>query len=129
MLHVNIVQILEQTEVWVARGGIKIPLARMDAEHRRNTLEMLRRRADYQRSMYYLTQEQTYANAPDDVYCVFEQEMAMALDDRAIDWLERRPLVKELMRLVKLDESNSPHIVDGEVVVHAVTTGQRQLEK
>lgn len=123
----NIVQLFEQNKVWVTAYRIPLRLTEMDAEHRANTLAMLRRRAAYQMMMYFRVKERNEIlrmlrfGGPDDdgMGDMFDQR---ALEEDPKAWLERRPLVMELARLVKLDE-DAANTVDGEIVGEKVEIG------
>lgn len=97
-------ELLDQDKIWLTADRMPIALVEMDAQHRRNTLAMLRRRAEYLRRAYVWCALRARDLIPDrEIY-----------DDPAA-WLERRPLVKELARLVDLDEHPT---VDGELVMN-----------
>lgn len=115
----NTKQLLDQDRVWQTRDGMPIALEEMDPGHRANTLAFLRRRADYLAKAYaYCEAVGVFFDAPDDVFDAWMAENERALRDGAQAWLERRPLVIALARLVGLD-ARGP-VVDGEVVVHAL---------
>lgn len=110
MTRMNTMELLDQNVVWRTGDGILIRLEDMDAEHRRNTLAMLRRRAEYQYTAYAFCELRLMVNAPDEDY-----DEWVSITDSPQVWLERRPLIIELARLVKKDELEQ-NTVDGEVV-------------
>lgn len=115
-------QLFDQNVFWIAAGGVKLRLTQMDATHRANTLALLRRRAEYNHMMYHIEEETEFLNAPDDVYDEWLRQSALSLRDDPVEWLERRPLVIELARLVKLDQDEAI-TVDGEVVPQKLEIG------
>lgn len=117
----NTRDLLEQDEVWLTADRMPIQLADMDSGHRFNTLAFLRRRAAYLAKAYVYCEERIFLSAPDDVYEQWVVERAQALVDGPEAWLERRPLVRELARLVALD--GQPDVVDGEVVMTELSAG------
>jgi hypothetical protein len=111
----NTYMLLRQSAVWQTRDGMPIPLDEMDPQHRANTLRFLRRRADYLRTAYYWVAGRIFAEAPDEVWAQHEQDMTLALEPPAAAWLETKPLIIELARLVRKDELDA-NSIDGEVV-------------
>lgn len=114
-------QLLEQDQIWLTADRMPLLLTEMDAGHRRNTLAMLRRRAAYLMRAYDWCEQRTFLSAPDDVLAQYEAERDRAVHEPASAWLERRPLIRELARLVALD--GQPDVVDGEIVQHELTAG------
>lgn len=112
----NTKQLLDQDQIWRTRDGMPIPLTRMDPGHRAATLAFLRRRAHYLAEAYAFCEMRTFADAPDEVFNDWMAHNERAIKDGAQAWLERRPLVIALARLVAEDERGP--VVDGEVVVH-----------
>ena len=111
----NLVSLLDQNEIWQTADRVVIRLTEMDPTHRRNTLALLRRRAQYNHMMYHRVEEQIMLSAPDDVYNEWWSTSSKSLMDDPAAWLERRPLVIELARLVRLDE-DAAITADGEIV-------------
>jgi hypothetical protein len=116
----NTYELFEQDKIWITADRMSILLVEMDAEHRRNTLAMLRRRAAYQMKQYNFCELQAVLrmalrgmDLPDD--SAFDPEMALEPEE----WLERRPLIIELARLVAKDELDA-NTVEGEVVVKEI---------
>ena len=100
---------MEQDEVWITADRMPLKLEEMDPEHRRNTLAMLRRRATFLMRAY--------------LYCEIEDIRERGAPQRPLDgtvevydspeaWLERRPLVRALARLVRSDEAIDAEVVD-----------------
>lgn len=105
VIRLPLTAILEQDEWWRTGDGMPIKLTTMDPEHRANTLAFLRRRADSLQIQHWWW---LFGDAPDDV---FDEAHRLEIEEPAEEWLQRRPLVQELTRLVLLDGS-----VEGELV-------------
>jgi hypothetical protein len=108
--------LLDQDVYWITADRLRIRLIEMDEHHRAATLAMLRRRAEYQRKIYYMVLGQKiYGDAPDEVMAELEADTDRALEMTAEAWLESRPLIIALARLVHEDEQRA-NTVDGEVL-------------
>jgi hypothetical protein len=103
-------QLLDQHLVWMTADRRLIPFVEMDATHRRDTLAMLRRRAAYIMGGYIWCQQRSEHYHP--------LSLVGELTDEASEWLERRPLVTELARLVAIDDREAAHgaAIDAEIV-------------
>lgn len=100
--------ILGQSEWWRTADGMPIKLTTMEPEHRRNTLAFLRRRSESLRTHHWWL---LFGEAPDDVV----DDAERMLEEPAEQWLERLPLIQELARLIRLDESVEGEMVGGEL--------------
>lgn len=108
--RMTITELLFQDEWWQCQDGMPIRLVEMEPSHRFNTLAWLWRRA---RVLYrhYLWHTQTHATM---------RALDAAGADEAImeapeKWLGRQPLIVELVRLVKIDDSIDGEVVEGHV--------------
>ena len=104
--------LLDQDRIWITNDRMPLPLTEMDPSHRRNTLAFLRRRARYLMRAYVWCEIRgvmQFGAPPDD------DGFENAVYDDPAQWLERRPLVIELARLVRRDELDA-NTVEGEVV-------------
>jgi hypothetical protein len=109
---VNTRQLLDQDRVWITNDRMPLTLDEMEPSHRRNTLRYLRRRAAYLMKAYVFCEIREvlqFGGPPDD------EDNVNELFDDPTNWLERRPLVRELDRLVRKDELEA-NTVEGEVV-------------
>jgi len=104
--QMTITELLQQTEWWQCQDGMPIRLVDMEPSHRFNTLSFLWRRARnlYSHYCWHLT-----CTAPE--RALDAAEVNDALMEAPQTWLGRQPLIVELVRLVKIDDS-----IDGEVV-------------
>jgi hypothetical protein len=95
---------MNQTEVWTSRKDGEIRLSDMDDEHVLNLIAWMRRnRNALRRSASACLTASVMIGAPDDVMADWEREVD---DDRRTsdeDWLDRQPLMCELMRMARLD--------------------------
>jgi hypothetical protein len=105
-------KLLDQDKVWVTRDGMPVTLEEMDPEHRKATLGFLRRRAVFLRRAYEFCEITDGLYGRRDHFDMGPEE----LDDDPTEWLERRPLVKELARLVRAEGAIDAEVVDAEVV-------------
>jgi len=124
----NTKQLLDQDEIWRTRDGMPIRLVDMDPDHRRSTLAFLRRRAAYLRNAYFfceMAERLGWAWAQSHVLEELLTDYERSLTDHPEHWLERRPLVIALARLVAEDE-HAENVVDGEVVVYALPAGESE---
>lgn len=110
----NTRELLDQNTIWITADRMPIKLVDMDPDHRRNTLAMLRRKAAYQMKAYLFCEIrdlQRFGGPPDG----YDETDYGMITDSPEAWIERRPLVIELARLVRKDQLDS-NTVDGEVV-------------
>jgi len=114
----NTRQLLDQDEVWITNDRMPLLLIEMEPSHRRNTLRFLRRRAHYLMKAYVWCEirEVLRFGTPEDDH---DDAAGVGLLDDPEQWLERRPLIRELARLVHHDELEE-NTVQGEVVTHAL---------
>lgn len=101
-------KLLDQDRVWITQDQMPLMLEEMDSEHRRNTLAFLRRRATYLMKAYFwceIRDLERFGAPPDGCDDIAE------LYDNPVEWLERRPLIQALARLVRNDDA-----IDAEVV-------------
>lgn len=100
---------LHQDQVWITKDGHELRLADMEPRHRRNVLAMLRRNAA--RLKYEAMFRMAVGPRPrGDAACdAFDDAFAIQLEQLDGEWLERRPLVVELARLVAEDEAVHRH--------------------
>lgn len=99
---------LAQAEWWRTGDGMPIRLTTMESSHRFHTLAFLRRRARSLRVHYWWMQ---FGETPD--YPLLAEKRMIAEPPEA--WLERQPLVVELARLVRMDDSVEGDVVAGEL--------------
>lgn len=111
----NIVELFEQDRIWITKDQIELELTEMDAHHRAATLAMLRRRAEYDLKMYLKVLQRMALTGNLHVSAQAGEVTQLTMSVTAEDWLENRPLVKELARLVRKDELDE-NTVEGEVV-------------
>ena len=100
--RLNTCQLLEQTQIWITADGMPIALAEMDPAHRHSTLDFLRRRPVYLRRAYDWCEvdELERGAVRFDMSAI---PNIPSINDAAAAWLEHRPLIVELARLVELD--------------------------
>lgn len=91
-------QLLDQNEIWITADRMPVKLIEMDASHRSATLAWLRRRPGYLRRAYDWCELDDLERGG----VHFDMD-PLALTDEHRAWLERRPLVVELARLVEID--------------------------
>lgn len=103
----NIIETLQQTEMWYAQDGMPYRLVDMEPSHRFNVLGFLKRRAQNLVGHRNWQDLQSLFGAPDEVFDAWMHQ----IEEPADRWLARQPLVVELERLCRLDGS-----MEGEVV-------------
>lgn len=111
----NTRRLLDQDEVWITKDQMPLLLTEMDPSHRRATLAFLRRRARYLMKAYVwceIRDVMRFGAPPDE-----HDDAGIGLLDDPEKWLERRPLIRELDRIVRKDELEA-NTVEGEVVTH-----------
>lgn len=114
---------LMQAEYWVTKDGRQLRLMDMEPGHRRNLLRFLRRRAASTKARYDAALSNAIVSTSHTVIGVMggqdievpvhDDEMSDAVSDmfdRQLNtppavWLESLPLVRELARLVAMDET------------------------
>lgn len=125
----NTKQLLDQDELWQTRDGMPMSLEEMDPGHRSATLAFLRRRAAYLERAYAFCEVRALLDShPAPYHRMLAARQLMAERERALSdgpeaWLERRPLIITLARLVA-EDAREGNTVDGEVVVRALPAGQ-----
>lgn len=116
----NTKQLLDQDVMWRTRDGMPIALAHMSQEHRRNTLEFLRRNASFTRRAYEWCElnedAQTYFREPR-----LDVSAPRSISPSDLIWLERTPMVAELMRLIRADGA-----IDTEAIMAEIGTSCHQ---
>lgn len=100
----SIIDTLEQTEMWYGQDGLPYKLTEMEQSHRVNVVNFLRRRAGQLQYHSWRLELHYMRNAPDDVADAWGRE----LPNSSEEWLENRPLMQELTRLIKLHDSIQP---------------------
>lgn len=115
----SLLQTLEQTEYWYGQDGFPYRLTEMEQSHRINVLAFLRRRARNIYERHQWAELKVMETAPDDVFAGWEAENERRLNSDPVEWLNSMPLMQELERLVKAEDT-----IDGEVVTNEVATTQ-----
>jgi hypothetical protein len=107
--RMTITELMLQDEWWQCQDGMPIRLVEMEPSHRFNTLAWLWRRA---RVLYrhYLWHMKTTAPAN-----ALPAVLAYEVSEAPEKWLGRQPLIVELVRLCKLDDSIDGEVVEGHV--------------
>lgn len=117
----NTYELLEQDRYWRTRDGLPILLTHMGPDHRRNTLNYLRRNASFTRRAYDWCVIFNRAEDDDQPHMDIRPQ---ALDSGAEDWINARPFMIELQRLVTIDQSV---ILDSEPVLAEIGISCHEL--
>jgi len=106
--RMTITELLLQTEWWQCQDGMPIRLEDMEPSHRFNTLAWLLRRS---RMLFRHYLWHVACNTPERALATAEaNDVLMETTER---WLSRQPLVIELVRLIKIDDSIEGAVVEG----------------
>jgi hypothetical protein len=99
---------LEQDEMWYGQDGYPYVVDEMETSHIRNLIGFLQRRADniYKRHQWH--EARLMESAPDDVFDGWMAEQRRAIPSDPLEWLNRRPLMQKLERVLRLRESIEP---------------------
>lgn len=108
--RMTITELLLQDEWWQCQDGMPIRLVEMEPSHRFNTLAWLWRRSRmlFRHYLWHLATKD-----PD--RALESARSHSALMEAPEKWLARQPLIVELVRLVKIDDSIDSEVVEGHV--------------
>jgi hypothetical protein len=90
--------------MWYGQDGLPYKLVEMEQSHRINVVGFLRRRAASLQVHSWRLEAHYMRNAPDDVVDSWSREIPNSPEE----WIEERPLMIELNRLIKLYDSIRP---------------------